>query len=1110
MYVGSTTPRPDPNQYVPARRKDGRLIMKLAPTTVVNTPACVKIFDEIIVNATDNLTRSKSTSTLHVDIDVSSNTISICNDGATVPIEVHKGENMYLPQLIFGNLLTGSNFKDSGSTTGGRHGYGAKLTNIFSKEFKVECNDHRKKLNYTQAWSSNMQSHTPPIIVPSTPSTCPNPSFPPTTSYTRITYTLDLPALSMSGASPTLPPGDYVAMSRRVLDVAGTTAFKEVVLNGVKIDVKNFKEYAEMYAEDATYQKINDRWEIAVSPPPEGVDASSDHNNISFVNAIATTRGGTHINLASNQIVKHLQTHFSKKHPTLPTASPHIIKNHIMIFLNGKVSDPSFDSQSKELLTTAPKDYGSTLVLPPSFLSKVASGPIGSSILDHLKRNERRKLDKIFQGGQKRGGVDVPKLDDAHRAGTKEADACTLILTEGDSAKALAVSGLEVVGRDYYGVFPLRGKVLNVRDVSLKTLSGNAEVKAMSTILGLDFSKKYETEEELKTLRYGRIMLMTDQDADGSHIKGLVMNFIHHFWPSLLRVKPSFIGMLLTPLVKCFKGKEERQFGSMNEFQKWWDEEPRKGWRVKYYKGLGTSTASEGKAYFKNFEGMTRLFEYEEGDGERLDMAFDKGKSEERRTWLLDKFDANAIPNFGPVLAYKDFVDEELIHFSAADNIRSIPHIVDGLKPSQRKVLYACFKRNLKNEIKVAQLAGYIAEQTAYHHGEASLHSTIISMGQDFVGSNNINLLTPSGQFGTRLTGGKDYASPRYIFTRLMPHTRSLYSDLDDPLLSYLSDDGQKIEPSYFVPTLPMLAINGSHGIGTGWSTSIPPHNPLDVIGYIRARIEGRHGSLPPLRPWVKGFKGTYEEGKNGVVTRGTIRVVDRGLVEITELPVGRWTGDYKEFLVKMKERGDIKGFTESHTTDEICFDVSMPRQVLARHERALHKLFKLESNVNVTNMNAFGVDGVVRKYERIEDMIEEWYGVREEVYVRRKEERLKVLEYENQLLQNRGRFIDLVLRKEIDLFGGVGKGELVDALAEKGFKGKGKLDAIIGGGEWEGGEDAYDYLLSMNVSSFTRERIQAMEEDKGNKVMELEQVRAESVEDMWRRELDELESLFA
>merc|ERR1719453_892185 len=158
--------------------------------------------------------------------------------------------------------------------------------------------------------------------------------------------------------------------------------------------------------------------------------------------------------------------------------------------------------------------------------------------------------------------------------------------------------------------------------------------------------------------------------------------------------------------------------------------------------------------------------------------------------------------------------------------MRSIPCVVDGLKPTQRKVVHCCFRRNLKSDVKVAQLTGYISEHAAYHHGEVSLQGTIIGMAQKFVGSNNVNLLVPSGQFGTRLMGGKDHASSRYIYTRLAPWTRTFFHPDDDQILSYKVEEGQSIEPKHYVPVLPLVLLNGVEGIGTGWSTSVPNYNP--------------------------------------------------------------------------------------------------------------------------------------------------------------------------------------------------------------------------------------------------------------------------------------------
>ena len=197
-----------------------------------------------------------------------------------------------------------------------------------------------------------------------------------------------------------------------------------------------------------------------------------------------------------------------------------------------------------------------------------------------------------------------------------------------------------------------------------------------------------------------------------------------------------------------------------------------------------------------------------------LDMAFSKKKANQRKEWLNSFTDGVHVDHNLSQVSYSDFVNKELILFSMADNARSIPSAVDGLKPSQRKVLFCCFKRKLTKEIKVAQLAGYVSEHAAYHHGEDSLHGTIINMAQDYCGSNNTNLLVPSGQFGTRLLGGKDAASPRYIFTRLDPLARLIFRESDESLTDNLDDDGLSIEPAYYVPVIPLVLVNGSDGIG--------------------------------------------------------------------------------------------------------------------------------------------------------------------------------------------------------------------------------------------------------------------------------------------------------
>lgn len=247
-------------------------------------------------------------------------------------------------------------------------------------------------------------------------------------------------------------------------------------------------------------------------------------------------------------------------------------------------------------------------------------------------------------------------------------------------------------------------------------------------------------------------------------------------------------------------------------------------------------------------------------------------------------------------ISYSDFINKELILFSMADNLRSIPSVVDGFKPGQRKVLFACCKRKLKNEIKVAQLCGYVSEHAAYHHGEVSLAQTIVGLAQSYVGSNNIGVLSPLGQFGTRAQGGKDAASPRYIFTNMERITRVIFNPADDNVLTYLHDDGASIEPEWYVPALPMVLVNGSSGIGTGWSSDVPNYNPVDIVENLRRKMRGE--DLEPMHPWFRGFRGTIEaDGANKYKVTGKWNEISDGEFEVTELPIRVWTQDYKESL---------------------------------------------------------------------------------------------------------------------------------------------------------------------------------------------------------------------
>ena len=1146
MYIGPVERLPPDQCWV--LDDGGRMVRR----EYALAPALIKIFDEILVNASDNRMRYPDSCTrIDVTIDPGTNKrdpfISVYNNGDGIPIQIHKTENLYVPELLFGNLLTGSNFDDDEKRiTGGRHGYGAKLTNIFSKKFIVETVDSAQGLSYQQTWHNNMKTMEAPIITQTTSGG--------EDDYTRVSFVPDMPRLTSRPGARKMEKQDYATMCRRVVDVAGCAAGQlEVTLNGKVVSVPSFQAYANLYRPATLpplcYSRVNDRWEVAI-----GLSEAGSLDSISFVNGMATTRGGTHVNSVVQQVSKIVADRVAKLYPELAdTVNQALIRRHLFVACNALIENPTFDSQMKESLTSGPTSWGSNCNLSDKFLAqllrpKVSGGPgIVEEVASVARSRQQANLFKEVGGAKKtkRQLLSIPKLEDAHQAGSNKTSACTLILTEGDSAKALAVAGLEVIGRDKFGVFPLRGKFLNVRDAPVRQVAKNAEVKALCSILGLDFDKEYDTVKERAELRYGHVMLMTDQDNDGSHIKGLIMNFFRHFWPKILKpavdqpLQEPFLSSFVTPLLKATRKKGDKEvlsFYSMAEYNSWRSslENPEdvKNWTLKYYKGLGTSTPAEAKEYFAKFDQHVRPFHWNsETDGELLDMIFDKKRAADRRDWILEEYDEKATivadPENSNAVSYEDFVNKEMIHFSNADNVRSLPSVIDGLKPSQRKVLYACFKRKLTSEVKVAQLTGYCAEHTAYHHGEASLQSTIIGMAQDFVGSNNINLLTPQGQFGTRLAGGKDAASPRYIFTHLTPAARLLFPEDDDILLEHREDDGQTIEPFYYCPIIPLLLVNGSMGIGTGWSTFIPPHNPKDVLSYIRAKLD-KEEELPSIRPWAKGFTGEIarrEDGK-GFSSLGKAKKKSATSVLISELPIGRWTNDYKDVLLKMRDKGEIQSFLENHTTEAVSFTVSTKTVQLARMlQSGLEKVFKLESSLPTTNMNAFDTDNTIVKFNTAEEIADAYFPTRYNLYVDRKSVLQSEMNYNATMMRNKARFIQAVADGEIDLVRqSQTKEETVGKLVELGFDDSSTLATIRRDNalrnkestepneeliaEVESDEQGhYDYLLNMPISSLNAGKIQELHRDAEKNENQLDELRKTSPEDLWRNDLDRLEA---
>lgn len=887
--------------------------------------------------------------------------------------------------MIFGHLLTSSNYDDDQEkVTGGRNGFGAKLCNIFSTKFTLETADSKTKKKYTQTWTKNMSEMGDASIVANK-----------SDDFTRITFTPDFKKFKMSGIDD-----DFEALvKRRVYDLAGTTRGVKVWLNGDRIKINSFKKYMEMYTKAIKIERgdeaINDTSDIVTDSPDvrwEVGFAVSDgtFQQVSFVNSIATTSGGTHVNYIADQVCAKLADIVKKKNKGGAALKINQIRNHIFLFVNCLIVNPSFTSQTKEQLTTKHTQFGSKCAVSDEFLKKIAKTEVVANILQFAQT----KADQILKksDGGKRTRMDNPKLTDANKAGTKDGYKCTLILTEGDSANGLAVAGRSVISADLFGTFPLRGKLLNVRDAGVDQISKNAEIQNIKNFLGLKHKTEYK---DCKSLRYGHLMIMTDQDHDGSHIKGLLINFLQVSFPSLLKI-PEFLVEFITPIVKVFKGNpkhptKSHSFFTMPEYESWKEaHKHERGWEQKYYKGLGTSTAEDAEIYFRDLDRHLKEFHVmQDHETELIELAFSKKKADERKEWLRQFKPGTYLDHSTREITYTDFINKELILFSMADNLRSIPSVVDGLKPGQRKVMYATFKLNLKKDMKVGELASKVSGLTDYHHGDASLHGTIVGLAQTFVGSNNVNCLEPSGNFGSRLQGGNDTASPRYIFTRLSPFARLLFHSADEPILSYNTSEEHTIEPEVYVPVVPMILINGADGIGTGWSSSIPNYNPEDIVDNLRCLMKGEE--MKPMIPWFRDFKGTITQvAPDRFKFSGIIKQTGDTEVEITELPIRMWTQDFKEKLVSIikaeKVPSFIKDYDDYNTQRDVHFIIRMEeKHMKAALEEGLEEKFKLTKSIATSNLVAFDPEGRITKYATVEDIMKEFYGIRIKFYEKRK-----------------------------------------------------------------------------------------------------------------------------
>ena len=1089
MYIGPVEPRNETAWIVKGR--------KIVESSLLLSPGLVQIYNEILVNAID---RQFHSSLSEIRITVNRKEISIWNDGGAIPIEIHELSGLFVPSMVFGEFMSGENFNDTGIRfTGGRNGIGAKATNVFSQSFEVTVDDPTSHQRFYQRWEENMATVFEPEISPLPPEI--------ERGSVKVTFKPDLRQFGLTSINK-----EHIEMMKaRAFDAAAsTTSDVRVSFNDVNLTVQDFQEFSRMaLGENFAVAAVHDskgrlRAEVSVA-----FAGSDGFGALGLVNGIRCSRG-THVKHVTDQITSKVAEMVANRRGPSYRPSDATVKQYLRIIVKILVDNPDFDSQTKTRLTTTSHKLGFDFVLPEEFFEQVAELGVLDASIKAMEATRNRVMQRALSSG---APPSIAKLEDAVNAG-KKGHSCTLILTEGDSAKALAVAGLAKVGRENYGVFPLKGKLLNVRGASDQQIQSNVEIKHLMYILGLRWGQTFQSEEEVAALRYQHVMIFSDQDLDGHHIAGLVINLLASLWPSLLEVKPDFLERFATPLVKVFPSSSSSSgprvdFFTQGEFDTWQKEtgaDWTKRYRAKYYKGLGTSTREEALQYFSDMEKHVIDVEFSgEDDLEAVAKAFEPSRTDDRKTWI-EGYDPSEELNYNQESAsFVDFFDKSFVHFSAHDCVRSIPRLLDGLKPSQRKVLWWAM-RNLKSEKKVSQIVGLVSSATSYHHGEVSLVKVIVNLAQDFVGTNNLNLFQPIGMFGTRLNGRDVHASARYINTKLSQLVPYIFRKEDFDLVPPQLEEGHEIEPRTLLPIFPLVLVNGFTGIGTGWSTNGPNFDVIQVVDCLMALIK-RSSWEATLMPSFRGHRGTVQDLNGRWVSYGNWQIlegkdIDEGLllVEITELPVKVWTDDYIADLEKKatKQRVAMKLFKcSNHDDQNVHLLLAFDRDQFDSPEQAMHRFLRLQKSITSHMWLFTEAEDHSTSLEFFQEplgVLTAFYRARRPFYEQRKERMMQRMSHKVRLLENQVRCIEMHLEGELD--------PTSCFLQEQGF------DRMLSN-TWSPrdekeleGDEGFKYLLEMPIHRFSTTGAKTSQERLREAQEDLDKVKQLDIDDMWLQDL--------
>lgn len=984
------------------------------------------LFREMTSNAADNVVRSREE---EIDpgcceITVKGSTVTMTTYGKGISVKYDKRYEQWVPKYIFSDLNSGSSFKKfnvgKNRTGGGRHGIGAKGINIMSKRFSVYVEDAVQRKSYFMSWKRNKSIEGEEKIEKYTGDK----------SKVIIKYTIDMERFGYEKDEDY--PEDVVEGFKWIAACLSFTAKIPVYFNDEPLNYEDPKKYALLYVDEPKlgkhYIHIEENVEvIAIDTPGEG-------KQLGFCNSIINSSGGIHVNTALHGLTDTLLTKVNEElvKEGLKPINITTIKNHITLLINVSLENPEWGGgqQKTKLSSPAPK-----ITFPDNISEKISNWALHKAV---EKQIEDKQVDEIIKNSTE--GY-VKKLQrkthgrDANWAASKDESKISLTclnIFEGKSAANYfdVLLNYEPHGLNANGMMKIRGKIRNPEKKKDSVSLLNEEIKEilarLNAVPGLD----YTIEKNYKKLRYRKLRPMADSDLDGFHITGLIVTVFYHFFPSLLK-RGDFLCTWLRPVVELERKGKYLRFLTLTEYEKWINEngEPQKlGYKPRYFKGLGSCTPADIKRDWDHKHEPFLI--YDKRAGKAIRLAFGKFMEDKRKKWISnwDPEGQRGLNDEEIPISY--FIDWYVRAYSHDTLARNLPG-PDGLSRLQRKIVFTCFDKEIwgrecksTKELKLQpNFAGRVGVKSHYHQGDG-IPKSVITMAATY--SNNLPLIEGIGGFGSRVSGAKNAAAPRYLAVKAHRYLALLFPSKDDSLLEYMTDDGKRIEPKFYLPILPVQLLNGYNGVSTGWSSTFQPYHPVEIANAFLAKLRKNVPFKEPT-PWFRDFEGRLEFDGETLITRGVVEDVKDDSCVITALPARVWHTTYEndvlDNLEKQKKIKRAKSLCTNEVTKyiitgiNICDDNGNPRPY---NEYDLG----LVSKQIISNMTVLTAEGKVVKYSKASAFMEDFYKFRLPYYERRRE---RYLAYNKALVESykkRREYIDALERGDIVTFA---KGKRLD-----------------------------------------------------------------------------------